>query len=178
MRTLDSKERKWGFGAAGLVVAIALLGTIPYNTTDKYPKGSAQCPPPPTYHVVGKNCVGTIHHTTSVWQVAVLAILAVILLYVVWSSRRTLTIFVSLFSGLAARNTLGLLVIFYGAWLLLRSWRLQRYGVTDGKAVRQIATERSAARKVARRTPATTQATSKTPTPSKRYTPKAKPRKK
>jgi Flp pilus assembly pilin Flp len=110
-------------------------------------------------------------------EFGLLVVLGAVILFGVWRSMRVLVAVASLFSGFAS-GLLGLLSIFYGAWLLLRSWRLQRYGVTDGASVRKVATERATERREAKKAPATPAASGPQPvTSSKRYTPKAKPRK-
>jgi hypothetical protein len=100
---------------------------------------------------------------------------------------RALTIFMGLFAGIAGFRYSPIIFICgmgYAVWLLVRSWRLQRYGVKDSKSVRKIAVERAEARKEERRTTRQTGATPRptgkpAPTPSKRYTaPKSKPRRK
>jgi len=68
----------------------------------------------------------------------------------------------------------------YGGWLLARSWRMQRYGTTDSKEVRELATERAEAKRAARRAGKGGGTDRVVPrsgvTASKRYTPRAKPR--
>ncbi len=112
-----------------------------------------------------------------------------------WKRKRTLLTFdlfligfgYTLFVGLV-----GFVFIFVGGWLMLRAWRLNRYGTTNSKLIaREAASQpRGRDRKQRARSGAATGSTKtkakaaaggsdrKPPAPSKRYTPKAPPRKK
>ena len=85
----------------------------------------------------------------------------------------------TIFIGLA-----GFAFILLGGWLMLRAWRLSKYGTTDTKVIRRVAATQPRGRQ---RKEAAARSTSKTaggpaarkaPTASKRYTPKAPARKK
>jgi len=185
MRTLDPLERKWGLGGAAitLVLAAIFIPSLLHNTTQTLttsPTKSGRCPV--GYQLVGHVCEShVVHHPSEyVLRFTLLAVLGLLLLASVWFSKRTLTVFISFLTGLAA-GTVGLLLIFYGGWLLVRSWRLQRYGATDAATVRKVAGERAAAKREAKKTGTATAAVATpsakaAPTPSKRYTPKSKPR--
>jgi hypothetical protein len=101
-----------------------------------------------------------------------------------WKRKRTILTFSFFLIGFAFTLFIGLIgfvFIFLGGWLMLRAWRINRYGTTNAKSIaREKAEPRSRDRKQ-------TTGTSKTPpksgqrTPpsaSKRYTPKSPPRKK
>jgi hypothetical protein len=188
MRTLDATERKIGFGAAGIVLAAVLL-IIPFvlhgskQTVAKPPKGHCFFP----FHAVGSSCVQNFPPSHFVLPFALLLAIGAVLALAVWRSMRALTIFMGLFAGIAGFRYSPIIFICgmgYAVWLLVRSWRLQRYGVKDSKSVRKIAVERAEVRKEERRTARQTGATPRptgkpAPTPSKRYTaPKSKPRRK
>jgi hypothetical protein len=178
-------ERKWGFaaGALPLMVAAFLVPFLLHDTvqTATTAKVNNKCPSP--YKLVGANCVHPVTHHPSqyVVQFCLALLLGIALLTVVWFAKRTLTIFVSFLAGLAI-GALGLALIGYGGWLLVRSWRLQRYGATDGKTARATSMQRAEAKREyrrAQRSGATPSPTGKSlPGQSKRYTPKSKPRRK
>ena len=84
------------------------------------------------------------------------------------------TVFIGLF---------GFAFIFLGGWLMLRAWRINKYGTTNSKAIAReaAARPRGRERKEAARSASkssSSPAGRKPPTASKRYTPKAPPRKK
>jgi hypothetical protein len=190
MRTLDPLERKigWVVGALPLLLALILSPDVLHNTPGtaiKVLKKGQHCP----VKLTGTTCVVSVtnHPSQYALQFSFFVAIGLIILFGVWRSKRVLVAVASLFAGLGTGVT-GILSIFYGGWLLLRSWRLQRYGVSDGASVRAIAVERSKERRENRgapRTPrtsrkASTTATTAGPKPpqsSKRYTPKAQPRK-
>lgn len=181
MRTLDPLERKigWVVGALPLLLAVITLPNVLHDTPttalEKLVKGRCLAPG----HLVGKSCIVHTVYTPAHFALyfALYLVLAAVILFAVWRSLRVLVAVASLFAGLAT-SVLGVLSVFYGAWLLLRSWRLQRYGVADGASVRKIAVERTAQRRETKRT-APDKVTASGPRPatqSKRYTPKAKPK--
>ncbi len=192
MRTLDATERKWGFAAAGfsLVVALLYVPSLLHNTKRQVtnPKPDhAQClAMGDVWDATTKVCNHIYHPSQFALGFGLLVAIGATLLFAVWRSMRALTIFTSIFMGLAATlvtSIFGIIPIGLGVWLLTRSWRLQRYGTKDAKATRKLATERTAERRAAKRDAApsssgSTAAARTTVTPSKRYTPKAKPRRK
>lgn len=192
MRTLDTTERKVGFGDAAVVLVAALL-IIPYllhntkQTTSTTLPHSRCLAAPLTW--TGKSCELTqlYHPSHFALPFALLLGIGAVLLFAVWRSMRALTIFMSLFAAIAGFRYSPIIFLCgmgVAIWLLVRSWRLQRFGAKDSKTVRKVATERAAERKEARRSAkqsgSTPRVTGKpAPTPSKRYTaPKAKPRRK
>jgi len=91
----------------------------------------------------------------------------------------------AVFLGLGLGLSAGVVFLFLGVWLILRAYRLQKYGVAGMLASNRIAREGVTGRResptpnatIAR---ASTNPTSKAATPppaSKRYTPKKPPRK-
>jgi hypothetical protein len=68
--------------------------------------------------------------------------------------------------------------------LMLHAWRLSKYGTTDSKVIRRVAAtqprgrQRKEAARSTSKTASSTPGARKPPTASKRYTPKAPPRKK
>jgi hypothetical protein len=182
MRTLDVVERKWGF-AVGAVPLIAALVTLAaktkVNAQEKLVHG--HCIAPGKFVPIGthgaKSCLEPVLLKPSVPGIVLLVVLGLVIMLAVWRSMRVLVAVTTIIAGLAS-GLLGIFAIFYGAWLLLRSWRLQRYGVTDGASVRKVVTERAAEKRETKKAPASVVASGAKPvTQSKRYTPKAKPRK-
>ena len=115
----------------------------------------------------------------------VLLVLCVIGFFALWKRKRTLLAFVLFLIGFALTQFIqlfGFAYIFLGGFLLLRAWRLNKYGTTDSKLIRQRATQpRGRQRKEATRAASKTASAPgarKPPTASKRYTPKSAPRKK
>jgi hypothetical protein len=89
------------------------------------------------------------------------------------------TFFILGFSFTLIFAPLGFALILLGGWLLLRAYRIQKFGTANAKmAAREAATRPPRReRKQAARTPVKPTG-HKPPTASKRYTPKAAPRKK
>jgi hypothetical protein len=190
MRTLDPTERKWGFGVAGLALVFSLL-VIPsllHNTTRAVSQtfNRAKClREGDVWSATTKTCSKLYHPADFVLVFVLLIVVGCVLLFAVWRSMRALTIFTAIFVGLAATlvtGVIGIAAIGYGAWLLMRSWRLQRYGAKDSKTVRRVATERAderrEAKRAAKQSPSGSVPSKTSVTPSKRYTPKSKPRRK
>ena len=98
-----------------------------------------------------------------------------------WKRKRTLVAFTLFLVGLAFTVFIGLAgfaFILLGGWLMLRAWRLSKYGTTDSKVIRRVAATPTSGRQrkeAARSTSktASTPGARKPPTASKRYTPKA-----
>jgi hypothetical protein len=116
----------------------------------------------------------------------VILVLCVIGFAALWKRKRTLVSFSLFLLGFAFAVFIGLagfLFIFLGGWLMLRAWRINKYGTTDSKVIRReaAAQPRGRQRKEAARSTSKTSSTPgtrKAPTASKRYTPKAPTRKK
>ncbi len=181
IRTLDETERKWGWAAAALPLALSISDLF-----IKYKVAPITAKPDNGHCVSGfrlvKSLCTQIHTTSalqSLWVTGVIFVLGLVLLYGVWRSKRSFAAFSSFLAGIAS-GTLGLILVFFGGWLLVRAWRIQRYGAADGKTVRKVSMERAAERKAAKKAGATETLPSGkvVPPPSKRYTPKAKPKKK
>jgi hypothetical protein len=171
MSTIDDIERKWSM--AGLVLAFLLAIFLPiYAHTSLH---SAK------------------DKTTGVTSEALLISGAILLFCVValvglLRRKRTLIAFAFFLSGLAFTLTFGPLgfgFILLGGWLMLRAYRIQKYGVPGAKQVAREAAlrprgsgrqARGASGKGAKAAAASSGP--KAPTANKRYTPKAAPRKK
>jgi len=106
--------------------------------------------------------------------------------FALWKRKRTILCFDFFLVGFGLTVSLtvvGFVYIFFGAWLMLRAWRINKYGTTNAKVIAKEAAarprgrERKEAAKASGRSPTTT-GDRKPPTANKRYTPKAPPRKK
>jgi hypothetical protein len=174
MSTLDDTERKWALIALLLATVASIAAPAYFLAANKVTKaGKNSIPIAPDALLLG----------------GVILIFCLIGFLALWKRRRTLVAFDLFLVGFGLTiliQLVGLAYIFLGGWLMLRAWRLNKYGTTNSKA---IAREAAARRKGGGRTAAATksQAKGKTvpktaerkpPTASKRYTPKAPPRKK
>jgi hypothetical protein len=98
--------------------------------------------------------------------------------------KRTLLSFCFILSGFALTLNAGLLgfpPIFLGCWLMWRAYRIQKYGTANSKEVAIVARttpRQPRGQRKAPPPPPTRPSGTKAPTASKRYTPKAAPRKK
>lgn len=203
IRNVDPTERKLGYGAAALMAVAGLFALVPHIEHPNRPvvvtatKTKGKCPS--DYTEVAKVCTQYVVHSRSDWilSLAVVLVLAVLVAVATRWGRRSLLAFALLFGGLAVETLtypdLGLLFLIGGGWLLVRSYRVQKYGTTSSREVAKIAAERRSDKRKGI-TPAPTKASAKgakakgkaAPTPgerpkpgaNKRYTPKAPPRKK
>jgi hypothetical protein len=175
MTSLDATEKKWS--KAGLAVA-AVIGAIVvvYLAADH-----------PTKKVTEK--VHGVTHThlvplsdTYLLVGAIVVAFCLLGFEGIRRKRRTLVVFAFFIDGFAFTLVfapLGLALIFLGGWLMLRAYRIQKFGTANAKlAAREAATRPPRReRKQAARTPVKPTG-HKPPTANKRYTPKAPPRKK
>jgi hypothetical protein len=107
-----------------------------------------------------------------------------------WKRKRTFVSFDLFLIGFAFTLFIGLIgfvFILLGGWLMLRAWRINRYGTTDAKAIRQEAAARPRGKGAASTSKSSSASKGKAssgpgarkpPTASKRYTPKSPARKK
>jgi hypothetical protein len=184
MRTLDPQERRLGFIGVplALIVTFLTLRKVAVGVKISQPiKG--KCALRGSSLVGKKLCELPIlgHASDYKFVFALGCVLSVVLVVGTLRSMRTLVIFTSLFIGLFA-GIAGILFLFYGGWLVLRSWRLQRFGAKDAATARSASIERAAQRreqkKTRTRTSAVAEGTLGKPViqRSKRYTPKTKSR--
>jgi hypothetical protein len=188
MRTLDDTERRfaWAAGAIALVISLSYIPRLMHKTVTWTVEPFGALHHCDYTKVVGKSCeLKTITYPSDyIGFFLLLVVLGLVILACAYFRKRSLIIFASLLAGFFA-SLVGLLLIGYGAWLLMRSWRLSRYGAKDGATARKVAMERAAdkreQRKSAPRDSRVKTAKGATPTKSsvnrsKRYTPKAKSR--
>lgn len=194
---MDDVERKvslFGVGIAmvvSLIYAIAWIKKSPVITKQAYVKGKT-CPSAFSQHV-GAYCEHVLRQTNSYWATHFLLVFVVglIILFFTLRRKRAGVACFACFLGVGLQ-LVGIVFLFLGMWLIVRAFRLQRYGEASwsgsNKAAREIAQAKRADR--ASTTKSTSKSKSKSaittasapgpttpPTASKRYTPKQKPRK-
>lgn len=188
---LDSLEHGVGLFGAGvafilaLVTAIEWIRNLPVRTTVKHVKGKA-CPPAYALHIK-LLCEHVNHETRSYWEVRFffIVVVALCLLYFTIRRKRAGVACFSVFLGLGLGLSSGIVFLFLGVWLILRAYRLQKYGVAGMLASNRVAREKGTARREGRAPNLATARGTADPTPkvlappsaSKRYTPKKPPRK-
>ncbi len=191
---LDNLERGISlFGASiglvlALVTAIEWARNIPITNTLK-PSKTKTCPKP--YHLTKTKllCEQIVRTTRSEWEVKFFFILLVSLciLYFALRRKRAGVACFAVFLGLGLGIESGLVFFFLGVWLIVRAYRLQKYGTATMLGSNRVAREMSVARKEGRTFKADSDSgpsTSSKSTPSKptapeaskRYTPKKPPR--
>ena len=175
MRGLDDLEVKWSvFGI--LLSAIVAIGVAVYVSSA---------------HETTKNGKATVTVSPDALLVGGLVLFfGVVGLVALRLRKRTVVAFAFMLNGLALTLVfppLGFALVLLGGWLMLRAFRINKYGTANSKAVAREAAARrggrsaaGAASKAARPSKASGKATPgpKTPTANKRYTPKAPPRRK
>ncbi|MCU1363604.1 MAG: hypothetical protein JWM55_1432 [Acidimicrobiaceae bacterium] len=186
---LDRLE--WGISLFGsgialvlaLVTAIEWARNLPTITTVKYISGKA-CPTSHPKHV-GEFCEHILRTTRSEWEVKFFFILivALCLLFFTLRRKRAGVACFAVFLGLGLGLGSGVVFLFLGVWLIIRAYRLQKYGVAGMLSSNRVAKEVGDAKRQGRSpniTSASEEALIKPVTPpsaSKRYTPKKPPRK-
>lgn len=171
MTSLDPKEVKLAFAAFMLSLVAGVVIPAYITAANKVTRR-------------GKN---TYAVAPDAWLLGgALIVLSLVGLVVLWRRRRTLVSFALFFIGFGFTLFIGLagfVFILLGGWLMLRAWRINRYGTTNAKV---IARETSAGAAGVtggprpRPGPRPAQAALRrraAPTASKRYTPKSPSRK-
>ena len=190
---LDPLERGISFFASAIAVISAAL-FIPHLTkntwitdTAKYVKGKS-CPV--NYKHVASLCEKhQLTHPSYWWpQFILILVVGLAILAFAWNRKRVGVIVASLLLGLAG-GTAGIVFLFLGAWLVIRAYRLQKYGdatfTGSSRRAREMGQTRRETRastpKRARGAKSSETASTKAvaaPAPSKRYTPKKPNRRK
>jgi len=167
MRGLDPQEVKMSVGAFALATLVGIglpVYFLVQHTTTKHGKNSFTVGPDALLlgGLILLLCIGGF--------------------VAVWHRKRTLVSFDLMLTGFGLTlplTLLGFVYIVLGGWFMLRASRINRYGTTNTKAIRTQAAARPRGkdRKESAKASSTPGAR-KPPAPSKRYTPKAPPRKK
>jgi hypothetical protein len=181
------------FGAAiGLVLAVVTAvewaRNIPVTNT-KPPSKTNTCPTP--YHFVKAKslCEQIVRTTRGEWEIKFLFVLLVSLciLYFALRRKRAGVACFAVFLGLGLGIESGFVFFFLGIWLIVRAYRLQKFGTPSMLGSNRVAKDMAVARKEGRTFKSDTSgapSSSSTSTPtrptapeaSKRYTPKKPPR--
>jgi len=164
-----------------LVTAVEWARNVKTTTTVK-PSTTNTCPT--GYHHAGTLCKEVLASSAGAWEVRLLFIIVVALciLYFTIRRKRAGVACFAIFLGFGPVYGAGLLFVLFGSWLILRAYRLQKYGEAGFASSNRVAKERGQARREGRATKSTSNAkgaTAKTvsaPEASKRYTPKKPPR--
>jgi hypothetical protein len=168
MSGLDQAEAKWTLAALILAGIAIPLYFVAQNKVTKDGKNSIAVAPD------AKLLGGAI------------LILCAIGFVALWKRKRTLVAFDLFLIGFAFTIFVGLIgfaFILLGGFLMLRAWRINKYGTTNSKLIAREAASRPRGRQRKEAAQATSKTSStsgarKPPTASKRYTPKAPQRKK
>jgi hypothetical protein len=171
MSGLDPSEAKWTLGALILATVAGIAIPLYFIAKNKVTKD-------------GKNSIAVAPDAKLLG--GAILILCVIGFIALWKKKRTLVAFDLFLIGFAFTifvGLIGFLFILLGGFLMLRAWRINKYGTTNSKVIAREAASRPRGRKrkeTAQPTSKTssTSGTRKPPTASKRYTPKAPQRKK
>ena len=162
MRSIDATEAKWS--KAGLVLSAVFAVFLPVYAQ--------------TLHST-KDQSSDVKSEAVILCVLVLVLCALGLLGVL-RRRRSFLSFSFFLIGFAFTLTfppLGFALILLGGWLMLRAYRLQKYGTPNAKLAATQAASRPPRRERKAAAVKTASAGRKTPTASKRYTPKTATRK-
>jgi hypothetical protein len=186
--SLDDQERRFSFIGSILAVPLAIVYAYEVahakaKTISVKPLSSGLCVK--GFHLVGKMCHGIQPAQRSGYELAVIVLVVMGAALAIFAYRRNRpgAIVSSLLLGFLA-STLGIIYMFFGAWLAVRAFRLNKYGDPTFKGSNLRARERSQERRAAKAAQPTKGSRSrssksgassgslKTPAPSKRYTPK------
>ena len=182
IRTVDPTERRYGLVAAVLSLVVGLfitfavqLGVYPDTTA---PTGKPKaCPYGYVDTAAGKafHCVLNTHTAVDWTRFAFLMILTAAIVFSVYSRRRSILAATTLLAGMAY-GLLGLPFIALGGWLLVRAWRVQRFGTLNAREAASVAREhrgqpRERRQRGSAAEPSTDLAPRKPANASKRYTP-------
>lgn len=205
---IDATERKIGLGGAALAVVIGLFGLVPGIEHRGVKAGKHHsCPSGYTYAEAAKECAQYAHRSVWVWELVIVLVFALAIFVTVRIGRRSAVAFALVMAGFAlefaVQSILAVVFIFAGGWLVVRAWRVQRYGSPNASAaVRRAADKERRTSRSAGSGRGATRAGSGTasrrgdskgkskanevvtasgrpkPDANKRYTPKSPPRKK
>ena len=194
---LDQTERNFSYfgGVVALILAAIFIPRLLKNTwiteTAK-PKGTT-CPTGYTYHA--SECTKQVLTHPSYWvpQFLIALIIGLVMLAFAYRRKRAGVVTCALLLGLSMGTT-GFIFLLLGGWLVVRAFRLQKFGDATFKGSNARAREMAQAKKEGRvlessgssASDSSSKSGSKsakastkpsTPAPSKRYTPKQQPRK-
>lgn len=157
IRTVDPTERRYGLVAAVLSLVVGLFITFSvqlgvYPDTTK-PVGTPKaCPYGYVDQAAGKafDCVLNTQTPVDWTRFAFLMVLTVAIVFSVYARRRSILAATTLLAGMAY-GLLGLPFIALGGWLLVRAWRVQRFGTLNAREAADVARQRRGQRGERRR---------------------------
>jgi hypothetical protein len=186
---LDHFERTVSLVGAGAALLFALATAIEWirnvaTIVKENPSATNTCLS--GYHLVASLCQKVTHTTRSQWEVRFLfiTIVALCILYFALRRKRAGVACFSIFLGLGLGVSTGLVFFLLGAWLIVRAYRLQKYGDASFFGSNRVAKEEGQAKRANRpakgaptsESTASSSKASAAPMASKRYTPKKPPR--
>ena len=190
---LDTLERKVGLIGSGLAALIALATQLPYVLKPSTPVNQSLAPLKGhicankgfTYDKATSKCNGKLPYPLEHWVtgLVLLLVFALALYVTVRIGRRGPVGFTALMAGFAFETEVGILglpFIAAGGWLLIRAWRVQKYGSPTATKVNPTGEKRAPPPR-AQRAPRSKKSKGPQrtgPAPNKRYTPKSPSRKK
>lgn len=188
---LDSFERKISLIGAGTALIFALATVVEWTKNSativtQAPSKTDTCPTHYRFVKVKSLCEELTHTSAGQWEVRLLfiSIVALCILYFTLRRKRAGVACFSIFLGLGLGVSTGLVFFLLGAWLIVRAYRLQKYGDASFFGSNRVAKETGQAKRADRATRAASKGESSpsltkaaaAPTASKRYTPKKPPR--
>jgi hypothetical protein len=186
---LDQFERRIAFVSVVAALLLAVVTAVEWarnakSTTTLKPTSAGTCPS--GFHLANKLCSGLTTSTAGAWEVRLLfiVVIALCILYFTIRRKRAGVACFAIFLGFGPVYGAGLIFVLFGSWLILRAYRLQKYGEAGFAGVNRVAKERGKARREGREVKPSAKGTANdvtaksipAPTASKRYTPKKPPR--
>jgi hypothetical protein len=187
---LDHLERRVSFISVGAAFLLALVTVVEWARnakTTNTAKLSTTNTCPTGFHRAGTLCKEVVTSSAGAWEVRLLFIVVVALciLYFTVRRKRAGVACFAIFLGFGPVYGAGLIFVLFGSWLILRAYRLQRFGEAGFASSNRVAKERGRERREGRSMGTSsasatakdaTQKTVSAPVASKRYTPKKPPR--
>ena len=185
---LNQLEQRVSWAAATFAYALASFTAILWarnqpTITSAKTLSNGSCPK--SFHFVHKVCEQIAFVSKGSWEFRFffIMVVAIALSYFTWRQKRAGVATFAIFLGLGNGVFFGPLFLLLGVWLIMRAFRLQKYGDASFKGANRAARVQSAERRANRQRGARTKGRNRdsdtvsalrtpAPTPSKRYTPK------
>lgn len=185
---LNQLEQRVSWAASAFAYALAGFTAILWarnqpTITSAKTLSNGSCPK--GFHFVHKVCEQIAYVSKGSWEFRFffIMVVAIALSYFTWRQKRAGVATFAIFLGLGNGVFFGPLFLLLGVWLIMRAFRLQKYGDASFKGANRAAREQAAERRANRQGGARTRGRTRdsdsvsvskppAPTPSKRYTPK------